>query len=95
MFHRDMKEIECTVTGTVQGVFYRDTAKQNALSLGVTGYIENMPDGSVHVVAQGSEDALEAFIEKLAHGSQAAEVSDVSVTWSTPENVHETFSVRY
>jgi len=53
------------VTGWVQGVGFRAFVRRKALMLGLTGYAKNMPDGSVEVVAQGEETAIERLIEEL------------------------------
>jgi acylphosphatase len=89
-----MKEIAATVTGRVQGVFYRATAQQHAQQLGIVGYAKNQHDGSVQVVAQGSEEQLQAFIDTLWEGSQAAQVENVAVTWGEPDEYLDDFVTR-
>jgi acylphosphatase len=51
------------VTGQVQGVGFRWSAATEARSLGITGYIKNLPNGSVHIEAEGSRELLNAFVE--------------------------------
>ena len=58
------KEIEVIIRGRVQMVMFRDFTKRKAGSLGLTGTVKNLKDGSVCVVAQGDEDKLNKFIEK-------------------------------
>jgi acylphosphatase len=53
------------VTGWVQGVGFRAFVRRKALMLGLAGYAKNMPDGSVEVMAQGEETAIERLIEEL------------------------------
>jgi acylphosphatase len=69
----------CVVTGRVQGVFYRASARSQAQLLGVTGYARNLPDGSVEVLACGDPAAVEALCEWLWQGPPAAEVRRVDV----------------
>ena len=66
-----------TVAGRVQGVGYRYFVLRQAERLGVTGYAENRPDGSVWVVAEGSESALDDFASELERGPAFASVAGV------------------
>lgn len=82
-----------TVTGKVQGVFYRATAKKMADIMGLTGYVKNQPDGSVFIEAEGDPDMLVRLIQWCHHGPDGAEVAHVSVTdgaWQA----FETFEIR-
>ncbi|MGB9987814.1 acylphosphatase [Salarchaeum japonicum] len=81
------------VSGTVQGVYYRANTREEAKSLGVTGWVKNLADGRVEAVFEGDEDDVEAMIEWCHTGSPAADVTDVSVEYETPEN-HESFEIR-
>jgi acylphosphatase len=66
------------VSGRVQGVFYRASARGQALALGVAGYAKNLPDGSVEVLAGGTAEALDALERWLRRGPPAARVETVS-----------------
>jgi acylphosphatase len=68
------------ITGRVQGVFFRDSTRQQACKLGLTGNARNMPDGSVEVVACGSEDALLRLEDWLQSGPPMASVASVEST---------------
>ncbi len=65
------------VSGKVQGVFFRASAREQALALGVTGHAINLDDGRVEVLASGSREALEAIEQWLQHGSPAARIDKV------------------
>ena len=65
------------ITGRVQGVFFRDSTRQVAQSLKVTGYARNVADGSVEVLACGSGEALERLGEWLKSGPPGARVDKV------------------
>jgi acylphosphatase len=67
----------CYVSGRVQGVFYRASARQRAQELGCRGYAHNLPDGRVEVLAVGEPAAVHALIEWLRQGPPAAHVADV------------------
>jgi acylphosphatase len=65
------------VSGKVQGVLFRAKAREQALSLGLTGHAMNLDDGRVEVVASGSSDALEAIEQWLQQGPPAARIDKV------------------
>ena len=65
------------ITGRVQGVGYRYFALTLAHALGVAGYAKNLPDGSVEVVAEGSEEAVQSFEGRLREGPAFSQVEIV------------------
>ena len=67
------------VTGRVQGVFFRDSARRTARSLGLTGHARNMEDGSVEVLACGSADSLDRLAAWLGEGPKLAVVERVEM----------------
>lgn len=67
------------IDGRVQGVFFRQSAREEALRLGVTGWVRNLPDGSVEAVAEGPADAVGAFVGWCRRGPPAAKVVKVEV----------------
>lgn len=81
------------ISGVVQGVGYRYYCYRKALSLGLTGYVENEPDRTVLVVAEGDRSLLTALIEELEIGPPAASVSGVSVKWLNFTGEYQTFEV--
>lgn len=75
----------CVVSGKVQGVWFRASAKREADRLGVTGHARNLADGSVEVLACGEADAVAALIEWLHRGPPLARVAKVEASdWSGP-----------
>jgi len=90
-----MQQIECVVTGTVQGVAYRAYVQEVASALGVTGYVKNQPDGAVFVRAHGPRDTLKVFVEHLHEGSLLSYVTSVSVTWGTPQTRFDDFGIAH
>lgn len=84
--------LRCFVTGRVQGVFFRESTRQEAESLGVTGSAANLPDGRVEVLACGEEPAVRALVDWLWQGPRLAEVEDVKVEDARPDDVPERFS---
>lgn len=69
--------ISAVVSGKVQGVFYRDSARQKAASLGIVGWIKNNPDGTVELHACGNDENIKALVDWLWEGPTAAQVTDV------------------
>jgi acylphosphatase len=80
LFHQtSMIGRRCYVSGRVQGVYYRASARQRALDLGVTGYARNLPDGRVEAFVCGDESAVAEMIRWLHVGPPAASVTRVDV----------------
>jgi acylphosphatase len=69
----------CLVSGRVQGVFYRASARERAQGLGLTGHARNLADGRVEVLACGPPDAVETLCQWLWEGSPASKVTAVEV----------------
>ncbi len=90
-----MTEIHCVISGNVQNVRYRDYAQVSAGELEVFGWVRNMPDGTVELVAQGSPEILKEFVEYLHEGSVLATVEQVAVGWRTSKIVYDDFSILY
>lgn len=81
--------------GRVQGVFFRDFARQEARRLGVTGWVANEPDGSVGVVAQGPRAALEKLLTSLGRGPPSARVTRVESHWEPARGEFSHFRIRF
>jgi acylphosphatase len=75
------------VSGRVQGVFFRDTARRRAEAAGVSGWVRNRPDGAVEAVFEGDPDPVEEMVEFCRHGPSRAEVARVEVTEEGPEGL--------
>lgn len=65
------------VEGRVQGVWFRESTRRQAVPLGISGYARNMPDGSVEVLACGEPEAIDRLADWLQHGPPMASVSRV------------------
>lgn len=75
------------VTGHVQGVFFRASAKERAESLGLAGFARNEPDGSVLVVIEGEPDKLDQFIAWCGEGPPDADVAAIKVDSEEPQRL--------
>ena len=67
-----LASLRAVVRGRVQGVFFRDFVRRHADQLNLRGYVRNLPDGGVEVVAEGERPALERLLEYLKEGPPAA-----------------------
>jgi acylphosphatase len=86
--------LHLVVSGLVQGVFYRQSTAEVAGGLGLLGWVRNLPDGRVEVVAEGAPDALEALLAACRRGPPAARVAGVEVAWGEPRGDLGPFAVR-
>lgn len=75
------KRIDARIHGKVQGVFYRANTREKAQGLGLDGWVKNLPDGTVRLVAEGPRADLEALVDWTHEGSPAARVDEVDVDW--------------
>lgn len=90
-----MKRLKIYVSGVVQGVGYRYFTKQRANELGVKGYVMNLPDGRVLVVAEAEANTLEKFISALKEGPRFAKVTGLEIIEEEYRGEFERFEVRY
>ena len=88
-----LKTVSIIVTGKVQGVWYRQSAKEKATELGVTGNVRNQPDGSVAIIATGLTNQLDQFIEWCRQGPPRALVTNLGVT-ELPLRLYDRFVIE-
>jgi acylphosphatase len=81
------------ISGRVQGVFYRASAQQEAMRLGLSGEIRNLPDGRVEAIVEGPKERIEEFIQWCRRGPPSAEVDNVGVRWSVARGDFRTFMI--
>ena len=76
-----MSDIICrsiTISGKVQGVFFRHHTKTEADKLQINGFVRNEPDGSVFIEGEGSPDGMENFTAWCSHGPAGAKVENIT-----------------
>jgi acylphosphatase len=81
------------VRGDVQGVFFRDSTREQAEARGVSGTVTNRDDGAVEAVFEGSGDDVEALVAFCREGPSRAQVGDVEVIEEEPEESSGGFRV--
>lgn len=77
----EMARARLTISGRVQGVFYRQSTRDKARSLRLSGWVRNLYDGTVEVEAIGPRERVEDLIAWCRQGPPSASVSDVQVEW--------------
>ncbi len=91
----DYVRLNAIVKGYVQGVGYRFFTVRKALGYGITGWVKNLRDGNVQVVAEGERSIVEEFIKDLKVGPYSANVTDIEIKWEKYTGEFQTFEVRY
>jgi acylphosphatase len=82
------------VTGRVQGVFFRAWTRDEAQSLGVTGWVRNCSDGSVEAQLEGDPEAIDELLDLIREGPPDARVDNLSVEEADPEGLGS-FEIRH
>jgi len=91
----ELASLQAKVSGRVHGVFFRAFVESRALELNLTGYVRNMPGGTVEVRAEGERQQLEKLVESLAKGPPPARVEKVNVDWAEYSGVFKDFRIIY
>ena len=89
------KTFHILISGRVQLVMYRDFCQRKARGLSIRGTVQNLEDGTVEVYAQGSEEGLNAYLEKLNKGPILARVESVRVREVQGGPVYGKFNILY
>lgn len=83
------------VSGRVQGVAYRYFAERLALEIRVTGWVRNLRDGRVEIMAEGDKPDLEGFLEFLRQGPRMAKVDNMDVLWEDYRGEFKDFRIEF
>lgn len=83
------------VEGRVQGVWFRDSTRREAVTLGVFGWVRNRPNGTVEVLAEGPEDNVKKLVSWCHHGPPGAKVQRVHETPEEWKGEFKSFDVIY
>lgn len=85
--------IHCYISGNVQGVWFRNSTREQAERFGITGWVRNLNDGRVEVIACGDSKSLEPFYAWLQQGPPLASVEEC-IQQEAPWQEYRGFSVR-
>jgi acylphosphatase len=88
-----VKRVHVSISGEVQGVFFRYETRQRARELGIAGWVRNVPDGRVEAVFEGPDDAVDEMLAWCRQGPDQADVREVDVRDEDPEGL-DSFEVR-
>lgn len=86
--------VHVLIDGRVQGVGFRYATQREAQSLGLNGWVRNLPDGQVEAVFEGPREDLDAMLEWCEQGPSFARVTSVKVTWKHDAPAHAGFHIR-
>lgn len=90
-----LKRVHVVVEGRVQGVFFRAYTRDEAVRLGLTGWVRNRADGAVEAVFEGQPESVTAMLQWLEVGSPLSLVSGVKVTAESPVGDQHGFEIKY
>ena len=90
-----LSAVRVTVTGRVQGVGFRYATLHEAQQRGLSGWVRNLADGGVEVLAQGPEASVDGLVAWLGSGPRFASVVNVEVVAVEPDEGLSTFSIRF
>ena len=90
-----MKRIHLFVSGKVQGVWFRARTEDRAKELCLTGWVKNLDDGRVEVVAEGEEDILKKLIEFCKIGSSESRVDNLEIKWEKFKGEFDQFKALF
>jgi acylphosphatase len=82
-------------TGRVQGVGFRYTAREVACGYEVTGYVQNLADGRVELVAEGEEAEVQAFLTGIQESQLGSLVRNANVNWSPGTGQFNRFEIQH
>ncbi len=95
MTGESIRRVHAFISGRVQGVFYRSSTRSEAMRMGLTGWVRNLPDGRVELVAEGSPDAVSRLLQWCHRGPVYSKVDRVEIQEERPRKEFDDFSVRY
>jgi len=90
-----VERLHVYIEGRVQGVGFRYSTCDQAVSLGLTGWVRNLADGRVEAVFEGPRAALESVLAWCREGPRGAGVAHVQAQWPSGEPEHTRFRMRY
>jgi len=89
-----MDRVHLIVQGMVQGVGFRQGTRSEATQLGLTGYVKNLPDGTVEIVAEGPSQAINQLLEWAKQGPPMAQVKQVDINYHDANGEFSDFTIE-
>ncbi len=94
MQREDHERARVSISGRVQGVFFRDSARERAEQLGLTGWVRNLPDGRVEALFEGPSERVREMVRWCEQGPPHAAVEDVKTEFEVSKGDLTSFEVR-
>ena len=92
----ELASLSVRVHGLVQGVYFRSFVQRQAQTLGLTGYVRNLPDGvTVEIQAEGDREKLDELASRLKVGPPGARIDRIEIEWSEYSAMFDDFRIRY
>jgi acylphosphatase len=91
----DYLRAQVIINGLVQGVFFRASTRDEAIRIGVGGWVRNLPDGTVQALFEGEAKKVEEIIGWCHKGPPGARVSKVDILWEPYKGEFKLFEIRY
>ena len=91
----DAKRVHVIVEGRVQGVFFRACTRDEAVRLGLSGWVRNRPNGSVEALVEGEKGAVQKMVQWFQQGSPHSIVEKVHLSEESPVGDFGTFEIHY
>ena len=89
------KQVRVFYSGRVQGVGFRLTAEEVARELGIVGWVRNLRDGRVEMVAEAEADQLDRLLQNIRTGPMKNFIKQVDVAWAEASETFDDFEIRY
>lgn len=91
----DIARAHLIIEGFVQGVFFRAFTRDVAVSLGLKGWVRNLPDGTVEAVFEGTREKVQGAIRQCSEGPPASKVSNIDIAWEDYKGEFKSFDIRF
>ncbi len=100
IFKKQTKEnqqarVRVFISGRVQGVFFRESAKKQANKLGIFGWIKNLRDGRVEAVFEGKKEKVDKILKWVKQGPLLAKVEKTDIFFENYQKEFDSFEIRY
>lgn len=90
-----MIQLQIIVSGEVQGVGYRYYTQMKAIQFGITGWVRNLQEGGVEILASGQKADLESFVDEVRRGNPFSTVNHIEVHETEKTESYKSFAIKY
>jgi acylphosphatase len=88
-------QLQIIVSGEVQGVGYRYYTQMKAIQFGITGWVRNLHEGGVEILASGEKPDLNLFIEEIRRGNPFSTVNHIEIHETEKTEIYKSFAIKY